>query len=80
MEKGYYAQNPRVIRETYRIGSRLSQAELVKMGSSMVTRHCVGREVYRLERTTTKTPEEALLGGLRQRRGTLNAQHFDLLV
>jgi hypothetical protein len=75
MEKGYYAQNPRVIRETYRIGARLSQSELAKMGSLMVSRHCVGREVYRLERAT-KNPEDYLFGGVRQRRGKLLILRF----
>ncbi|KAI6192132.1 Integral membrane protein 2 [Aphelenchoides bicaudatus] len=67
MEKGYYAQNPQVIRKTFRIGARLNQAELAKMGSLMVSRHCVGREVYRLERAN-KNPEEYFFGGVRQRR------------
>ncbi|KAI6204875.1 hypothetical protein M3Y94_00727800 [Aphelenchoides besseyi] len=66
MEKGYYAQNPRVIRETYRVGARLSQSEMSKLGSLMVSRHCVGREVYRLERAP-RNQEDAFFNG-RQRR------------
>ncbi|KAI6240675.1 Integral membrane protein 2 [Aphelenchoides fujianensis] len=66
MEKGYYAQNPRVIRETYRVGARLSPAEMNKLGSVMVSRHCVGRAVYRLDRAS-RTQEEPFFGG-RQRR------------
>jgi hypothetical protein len=67
MEKGYYAQNPRVIRETYRVGARLNQAELAKMGSLMVSRHCVGREVYRLERAGKGTEDP--FSAIRHRRG-----------
>ncbi|KAH7725375.1 G01D9.4 protein [Aphelenchoides avenae] len=52
MENGYYAQSPRVVRETFRVAHRLSGDELDEMESPMVTRHCVGREIYRLERAS----------------------------
>lgn len=51
MERGYYAQNPRVIRETYRVGERLEPNALLDLGSAMVAKHCAGKLVYRLERT-----------------------------
>jgi len=51
MENGYY-QNPRVIRETFRVGARLSIRDLTDIDSLMINRHCIGREVYLLVRSS----------------------------
>lgn len=48
METGYYAQNPRVIHETFRVGGQLTQNDIAEIDSTMVSRHCNGRDVYQL--------------------------------
>uniref|UniRef100_A0AC34R1Z5 Integral membrane protein 2 n=1 Tax=Panagrolaimus sp. JU765 TaxID=591449 RepID=A0AC34R1Z5_9BILA len=48
MESGYYAQNPRVIHETFRVGNRLDPEDLLDLGSVMVSRHCNNKAVFQL--------------------------------
>ena len=52
MENGYYAQNPRVIHETFRVGARLDSGDLLSLGSAMVSRHCNNKDVFQLVKTT----------------------------
>ncbi|CAD5234008.1 unnamed protein product [Bursaphelenchus xylophilus] len=78
MEKGYYAQNPRVIRETYRVGDRLNPLELKGLGSAMVSKHCQGKEVFRLEKVAP-TPDERFYGQ-RRRRDAPNSLNFAVLT
>ncbi|KAE9551518.1 hypothetical protein FO519_005265 [Halicephalobus sp. NKZ332] len=48
MENGYYAQNPKVIHETFRVGARLDSNDLLNIGSTMVSRHCNNKDVFQL--------------------------------
>uniref|UniRef100_A0AC35GNI2 BRICHOS domain-containing protein n=1 Tax=Panagrolaimus sp. PS1159 TaxID=55785 RepID=A0AC35GNI2_9BILA len=48
METGYYSQNPRVIHETFRVGGQLSSTDISELDSTMVSKHCNGKDVYQL--------------------------------
>ncbi|CAD5229865.1 unnamed protein product [Bursaphelenchus okinawaensis] len=78
MEKGYYAQNPRVIRETYRVGERLEANELKQLGSAMVSKHCQDREIFKLQKVAP-SPDERFFGQ-RRRRNVPNSLNFAVLT
>lgn len=50
MENGYYEQNPRVIRESYRVGSTLSKTDLDGLGSYMISKQCSERTTFMLRK------------------------------
>uniref|UniRef100_A0A0N4ZT46 Integral membrane protein 2 n=1 Tax=Parastrongyloides trichosuri TaxID=131310 RepID=A0A0N4ZT46_PARTI len=43
---------PKVVKETYRVGARISVENLLKLDSIMITRHCLSKDVFHLQRVS----------------------------
>uniref|UniRef100_A0A0K0EI34 Integral membrane protein 2 n=1 Tax=Strongyloides stercoralis TaxID=6248 RepID=A0A0K0EI34_STRER len=65
---------PRVVKETYRVGPRISVENLLKLDSVMITRHCLSKDVFHLKRISRSS--EQLYYFKRKRRGISNPQVF----
>jgi len=75
MENGYYEQNPRVIRESYRVGSALDKNDLDALGSYMISKQCADRSSFML-RKAAHVLERAVPAYLRHKREAGTAIKF----
>jgi hypothetical protein len=56
METGYYEQNPRVIREQYRVSHTLDSRQVRdQLGSYMIARQCANRQSFMLEKSSSSS-------------------------
>uniref|UniRef100_A0A914WE70 BRICHOS domain-containing protein n=1 Tax=Plectus sambesii TaxID=2011161 RepID=A0A914WE70_9BILA len=74
MENGYYEQNPRVIRESYRVGYPLNKDDLDALGSYMISKQCSDRASFMLRKTPNALERPA--PSRRHKRGTDRAVKF----
>uniref|UniRef100_A0A0N5BNQ9 Integral membrane protein 2 n=1 Tax=Strongyloides papillosus TaxID=174720 RepID=A0A0N5BNQ9_STREA len=63
---------PRVVKETYRVGPRISVENLLKLDSVMITRHCLSKDVFHLQRISRSS--EQLYYFRRKKRGSPNSE------